>query len=47
MSRFGWCLDGHHETCRVAYTSDATGHVLRCSCLCHETAQEAPLPEGK
>jgi hypothetical protein len=49
MSRFGWCLDGHHEECRVEYTTDFHGspRTEACSCPCHEKAEKAPLPEGE
>jgi hypothetical protein len=30
LSIFGWCNDGHHRTCVLAFP----GH--RCNCTCHE-----------
>jgi hypothetical protein len=29
LAMFGWCMDGHHETCIEGFT----GH--RCRCGCH------------
>lgn len=31
---FGWCMTGHHDTCRTAYT-DSNGFPQVCGCTCH------------
>lgn len=33
---FGWCSTGHHDRCRVQYTTQY-GVEMRCECPCHET----------
>lgn len=34
LRMFGWCMTGHHDTCRTAYT-DSNGFSQVCGCTCH------------
>ena len=34
IAPMGWCLTGHHSSCRVAYVTDA-GENRKCVCDCH------------
>lgn len=39
--RFGWCMEGHHDRCRVSYVAAETsksatkGETVTCECDCH------------
>jgi hypothetical protein len=44
--KFGWCLDGHDEGCRVHYRNwDDT--IVECGCECHVGKPKPPLPDWK
>ena len=34
MSKFAWCMDGHHHNCAVTYTWNDAPVV--CECECHK-----------
>lgn len=40
--RFGWCMEGHHDRCRVSYVAAETsksatkGETITCECDCHQ-----------
>lgn len=42
--KFGWCLDGHHESCRGSivryWDQGADPQVVVCACECHSEAAE-------
>ena len=44
MSKFGWCLTGHHKDCRIAFFDWVNKETI-CECDCHE-GQELPTREG-
>lgn len=33
--KFGWCMDGYHHQCRVAYV-DHNDVTQQCACECHK-----------
>lgn len=33
-AKFGWCMDGNHDACRVQV--GGTNRILRCGCPCHK-----------
>lgn len=47
MSRlFGWCMDNHHESCRVHYRNYYEPEkIIECECTCHKGKKKPPLPE--
>jgi len=40
----GWCLDGHHTTCRREFTSRQTEQTYRCGCSCHPHSPASAHP---
>lgn len=42
--KFGWCIDGTHSECRIAYR-DWNNQVQECSCSCHEGKPKPDTPE--
>lgn len=49
MSKFGWCVTGHHDQCRTSYYDDWSlnkGERV-CSCECHsETKSNVDTEQG-
>jgi hypothetical protein len=35
-TRFGWCMDGHHDDCPAKYVASVTKEEQICGCACHE-----------
>lgn len=33
-AKFGWCMDGHHEGCRITFTHEERTYT--CACDCHK-----------
>lgn len=47
MTRFGWCMTGHHKDCPVAYEHwYQKGQMITCDCECHEQAREENVGAG-
>jgi len=42
VSKFGWCMDGNDDKCRVEYT-DWLGQYSRCDCDCHPKVDAAHI----
>lgn len=40
MSRFGWCLDGHHDNCPMEFAESGAYKPLACDCDCHNAYKE-------